>query len=151
MGLTMKSKEYSSIEEIISTLRKECNSSNPDGSRRFPIDWALTYGTVAYLCDQLERLLEKEKEDAFENGVAKGVNTLSDVVMNQGFYDHSPNDWKKVNEVLHRVHDFLGTLCRDGRCDEHCSACIQASDLADDVWEVMDKEDKKVDGGEKND
>lgn len=40
-------------------------------------------------------------------------------------------------EVLNRVHDFLGALCRDGRCDDHCSECIGASDLADDVWDVI--------------
>ena len=40
-------------------------------------------------------------------------------------------------EVLNRVHDFLGVLCRDGRCDDHCSECIGASDLADDVWDVI--------------
>lgn len=44
---------------------------------------------------------------------------------------------KKTEEVLTRVHEFLGRLCRDGRCDDHCSECIGASDLADDVWEVL--------------
>jgi hypothetical protein len=49
--------------------------------------------------------------------------------------------------VLNRVHDFLGGLCRDGRCDDHCHECIGASDLADDVWDVIHGVSKK-EGGE---
>ena len=40
-------------------------------------------------------------------------------------------------KVLKRVESFLSMLCRDGRCDDHCSACLGASDLADDVWDVL--------------
>lgn len=47
-------------------------------------------------------------------------------------------------KVLRRVHDFLGVLCRDGKCGEQCSACLDASDLADDVWDVL----KKLEGPE---
>ena len=40
-------------------------------------------------------------------------------------------------ELLNRVHTFLSNLCRDGKCGEYCSACLDASDLADDVWNVL--------------
>ena len=40
-------------------------------------------------------------------------------------------------ELLERVHTFLSMLCRDGKCDDHCSACLEASDLADDVWDLI--------------
>lgn len=43
----------------------------------------------------------------------------------------------RMLDLLNRVHDFLGKLCRDGRCDDHCSECIDASDLADDVWDLI--------------
>lgn len=43
----------------------------------------------------------------------------------------------RMLDLLNRVHDFLGKLCRDGRCDDHCSECIGASDLADDVWDLI--------------
>lgn len=47
------------------------------------------------------------------------------------------NDYRKAREVLTRVHEFLSNLCRDARCDAHCSECIGASDLADDVYDVL--------------
>ena len=56
---------------------------------------------------------------------------------------------KKVEEVLIRVHEFLGRLCRDGRCDDHCSECIDASDLADDVWDVLHEKEPENDTLEK--
>lgn len=40
-------------------------------------------------------------------------------------------------KLLNRVHDFLGKLCREGKCGEYCSACLDVSDLADDVWDVL--------------
>lgn len=40
-------------------------------------------------------------------------------------------------ELLNRVHTFLSDLCRDGKCGEYCSACLDASDLADDVWNAI--------------
>ena len=40
-------------------------------------------------------------------------------------------------KLLNRVHTFLSNLCRDGKCGEYCSACLDASDLADDVWDVL--------------
>lgn len=40
-------------------------------------------------------------------------------------------------ELLERVHTFLSMLCRDGKCGDHCSACLEASDLADDVWAAL--------------
>jgi hypothetical protein len=43
----------------------------------------------------------------------------------------------RMLDLLNRVHNFLGKLCRDGRCDDHCSECIGASDLADDVWDLI--------------
>lgn len=50
-------------------------------------------------------------------------------------------DYRQVGyrmlDLLNRVHDFLGKLCRDGRCDDHCSECIDASDLADNVWDLI--------------
>jgi acyl carrier protein len=54
-------------------------------------------------------------------------------------------DEKKAIEVLDRVHDWLGVVIRDGKCDDHCSVCIGASDLADDVWEVLHPEGVKKD------
>ena len=42
-----------------------------------------------------------------------------------------------AERILNRVHDFLGKLCRDGKCGEYCSECLDASDLADDVWDVL--------------
>ena len=48
------------------------------------------------------------------------------------------NDCRKAREVLTRVHEFLSNLCRDARCDAHCSECIGASDLADDVYDVLE-------------
>lgn len=47
------------------------------------------------------------------------------------------NDYRKTREVLAHVHEFLSNLCRDARCDAHCSECIGASDLADDVYNVL--------------
>ena len=46
-------------------------------------------------------------------------------------------DAKRMFGVMDRCHDFLSMLCRDGKCDDNCSACLGASDLADDVWELM--------------
>ena len=43
----------------------------------------------------------------------------------------------KEREVLNRVHEFLSNLCRDARCDDHCSECLDASDLADDVYDLL--------------
>ena len=43
----------------------------------------------------------------------------------------------KAREILNRVHEFLSNLCRDARCDDHCSECLGASDLADDVYELL--------------
>lgn len=43
-------------------------------------------------------------------------------------------------DVLEKVHDWLGVVIRDGKCDDHCEVCIGASDLADDVWEVLHPE-----------
>lgn len=42
--------------------------------------------------------------------------------------------------VLNRVHDWLGVVIRDGKCGDFCSVCLGASDLADDVWEVLHPE-----------
>lgn len=47
------------------------------------------------------------------------------------------NDYNKAREVLTRVHEFLSNLCRDARCDDHCSECLGASDLADDVYDLI--------------
>lgn len=46
----------------------------------------------------------------------------------------------KSIEVLDRVHDWLGVVIRDGKCGDFCSVCLGASDLADDVWEVLHPE-----------
>lgn len=46
----------------------------------------------------------------------------------------------KSIEVLNRVHDWLGVVIRDGKCGDFCSVCLGASDLADDVWEVLHPE-----------
>lgn len=43
-------------------------------------------------------------------------------------------------QMLHKVHDWLGKVIRDGKCDDHCAECIGASDLADDVWSVLHPE-----------
>ena len=53
------------------------------------------------------------------------------------FVTHS--DQIDVKALLNRVHDFLGKLCREGRCGEYCSACLEASDLADDVHDAIHK------------
>lgn len=45
----------------------------------------------------------------------------------------------EVAKLLQRVHDWLGVVIRDGHCDDHCSECIGASDLADDVYDVLQK------------
>lgn len=37
-------------------------------------------------------------------------------------------------KLLNRVHDFLGKVVRD--CPDG-DICIEASDLADDVWDVL--------------
>lgn len=47
------------------------------------------------------------------------------------------NNNSKTREVLNRVHEFLSNLCRDARCDDHCSECLGASDLADDVYDLL--------------
>lgn len=49
-------------------------------------------------------------------------------------------DGNKAIEVLNRVHDWLGVVIRDGKCGYLCSVCLGASDLADDVWEVLHPE-----------
>lgn len=56
-------------------------------------------------------------------------------------------------QMLHKVHDWLGMVIRDGKCDDHCSECIGASDMADDVWDVLHPEgvpiDKKLETAQK--
>lgn len=52
-------------------------------------------------------------------------------------------DGNKAIEVLNRVHDWLGVVIRDGKCGDFCSECLGASDLADDVWEVLHPEGVK--------
>ena len=47
------------------------------------------------------------------------------------------NNYDKTRNVLKRCHAFLGMLCRDGKCDDHCSECLGASDLADDVFDAI--------------
>ena len=56
--------------------------------------------------------------------------------------DIKPKTDKAENaiEMLDRVHNWLGELIRDGKCDEHCTQCIGASDLADDIWNVLHPE-----------
>lgn len=49
-------------------------------------------------------------------------------------------DPDKAIQMLHKVHDWLGVIIRDGKCDDHCHECIGASDLADDVWDVLHPE-----------
>lgn len=55
------------------------------------------------------------------------------------------NDYCKTREVLTRVHEFLSNLCKDARCDDHCSECIGASDLADDVHDLLQKPPRNCD------
>ena len=57
------------------------------------------------------------------------------------------NDYNKAREVLTRVHAFLSNLCRDARCDDHCSECLGASDLADDVYDVIHAPPRNCDVG----
>lgn len=52
-----------------------------------------------------------------------------------------------VRELLNRVHTFLSNLCRDARCDDHCSECIGASDLADDVYDLLRSPRRNCDVG----
>lgn len=40
---------------------------------------------------------------------------------------------KTVKDVLQRVHDYLGELIRDNLVED----TPRASDLADDVWDVL--------------
>lgn len=54
-------------------------------------------------------------------------------------------DQDQAIKMLHKVHDWLGNVIRDGKCDDHCSECIGASDLADDVWDVLHPEGVPVD------
>jgi len=54
-------------------------------------------------------------------------------------------DGNKAIEVLNRVHDWLGVVIRDGKCGDFCSVCVGASDLADDVWDVLHPEGVKKD------
>lgn len=53
----------------------------------------------------------------------------------------------KVREVLNRVHEFLSNLCRDAKCDDHCSECLGASDLADDVYDLLHAHATEKEGG----
>lgn len=57
------------------------------------------------------------------------------------------NKYDDVGELLNRVHTFLSNLCRDARCDDHCSACIEASDLADDVYDLLHRPRRNCDVG----
>ena len=52
-------------------------------------------------------------------------------------------------DVLDKVHDWLGVIIRDGKCDDHCKECIGASDLADDVWEVLHPAEAEAEKAEK--
>lgn len=130
-------KKYSSISDLVAVLREKCTGHNK--SDYWSLLCSITNGSILDLCNQIEYLSKKETQDAYENGLAMGIRATSETVRKNGFYDHSPAEWKNINEILHRVHNFLSLLCRDGRCDEHCSACLGASDLADDVWTIMDK------------
>lgn len=57
------------------------------------------------------------------------------------------NNNSKTQEVLNRVHEFLSNLCRDARCDDHCSECLGASDLADDVYDLLHTPPRNCDVG----
>ena len=57
------------------------------------------------------------------------------------------NNNGKTQEVLNRVHEFLSNLCRDARCDDHCSECLGASDLADDVYDLIHAPPRNCDVG----
>ena len=57
------------------------------------------------------------------------------------------NKYDDVRELLNRVHTFLSDLCRNARCDEHCSECIEASDLADDVYDLLNGPRRNCDVG----
>ena len=54
-------------------------------------------------------------------------------------------DPDRAIQMLHKVHDWLGMVIRDGKCDDHCSECIGASDMADDVWDVLHPEGVPID------
>ena len=60
------------------------------------------------------------------------------------------NNNSKAREVLNRVHEFLSNLCRDARCDDHCSECLGASDLADDVYDLLHTPPRNCDVGTDN-
>lgn len=57
------------------------------------------------------------------------------------------NKCDDVRELLNRVHIFLSNLCRDALCDEHCSECIGASDIADDVYDLLHSPRRNCDVG----
>ena len=46
------------------------------------------------------------------------------------------------DKLLQRVHDLLGVVVRDSRADDEM--CIEMSDFADEVWEHLHRDDKRV-------
>ena len=51
------------------------------------------------------------------------------------------NESKKMLAVLDRCHTLLSNICRDSTMAEGCSACVGASDLADDIYDLLHPEE----------
>lgn len=128
-------KNCTSIRELIATLRAESIQQGLVGEKGVFTSCFKT-DDVIDICTHLEALLEIEKHNAYEEGLASGIKSMGETLKSVGFFDHSPDDWRRVDKVLHRVHDYLGEIIKEDLVEDTPTA----SDLADDVFEVMSKD-----------
>ncbi len=104
----MSQKKYGSLKELVASLREQCVGRNPDGSKKFPIDWALTNGSVLELCDQIEELAEKEKPSAVAD-----VSVKEDACLPNQAMDVSPFDYDVIVGAL-RYYEHRATVAGRG-------------------------------------
>ena len=93
---------------------------------------------------------------AYETKAAKNLEQIIRTAMSEGCIkpshvfdavDEVLDRLNKQRELLSRVHDYLGELIRDNLVED----TPRASNLADDVWDVIHKGDKAWKNVHKND
>ena len=93
---------------------------------------------------------------AYETATAESLELLIRTAMGEGCItpshvfdavDEVLDRLNKQRKLLSRVHDYLGELIRDNLVED----TPRASDLADDVWDVIHKGDKAWKNVHKND
>lgn len=95
-----------------------------------------TIGRINDACDDKHGWV---KDPEVKHWLVSNINSRLITVRGQ-LGDIARVNHEKAVDVLNKVHDWLGKVIRDGKCDDHCHECIGASDLADDVWDVLHPE-----------